>query len=145
MKELVYALTMVGIVGLVTAVGAGAAVGPPAPDAIWGDDVLYRTVATPTAPPNKGPKDGLFMFTNLDGQSSVAEAKPGDQDYNGGRWTVYMLAFTEGGLLVHDPDGDGTANFELTNWEEVEHHIYTLGHLEIVGTGSLICPMIPQR
>jgi hypothetical protein len=136
-------LTVAGAAGLVATVAAAAGVGPPVPDAIWGDDVLYRTVATPTTLPESGPRDGLFAFTNLDGQRSVAEAKPGDRDYNGGRWNVYLLAFTEEGLAAHDPDYDGTANFELTNWEEVVYHIYVLGHLEVVGTGSLVCPMIP--
>jgi hypothetical protein len=100
-------------------------------------------VVTPTALPDRGPKDGIFAFTNLDGQRSVAEAKPGDRDYNGGRWQVILLAFTEEGLEVHDADSDGMADFELMSWEEVVAHIQ-LGHLTVIGYGpSFVCPVIP--
>jgi hypothetical protein len=127
----------------VMAIVALAGNGPPAQDAIWADDMLYRTVDTGNRLPDHGPKDGLYVFDNLDGQRAVAESKPGDQDYNGGRWQVYVLEFTEEGLDVHDPDGDGIANFELTSWEQVEEHI-GLGHLEQVMMGpSFTCPLIP--
>lgn len=120
-------------------------VGPPALDAIWADDELFATVGTPTDLPDKGPKDGLYVFEGLDGQRAVAEAKPGDQDYNGGRWQVVQVKFTEKGISVHDPDGDGIVNFELTSWEAVQHHI-ALGHLEVIGDGpSFVCPLIKKK
>lgn len=127
----------------VMAMVAWAGKGPPAPDAIWGDGQLFRTVDTGNSLPNHGPKDGIFAFTNLDGQHSVAEAKPGDQDYNGGRWQVYFVAFTDAGLDEFDPDGDGVANYELTSWEEVQDAM-TAGYVEQTGMGpSFVCPMIP--
>lgn len=127
-----------------------AGVGPPALDAIWADDVLYATVATPTELPDKGPKDGLYVFDvenfeGPEGQRPVAEAKPGDKDYNGGRWQVTVLKFTEEGISVHDSDGDGIVDFELTNWEQVEEHI-GFGHFEVVGEGpSFVCPLIKKK
>ena len=125
-----------------TAGTADAQVGPPH-DGFWVDGQVYRTVATPTALPDRGPKDGIYVFANLSGQIPVAEAKPGDTDYNGGRWQVSVLRFTEDGLAVHDGDGDGVADFQLTSWEQVEHHI-SLGHLEFVQYGpSFVCPVIP--
>lgn len=123
-----------------------AGVGPPALEAIWADEELYGTVATPAQLPDKGPKDGLFVFTGLAGQRPVAESKPGDRDYNGGRWQVYVLAFTDSGKQAHDPDGDGFVNFELKSWEMVEKHINELGHLELVGKGpSFVCPLIKKK
>ena len=117
------------------------AVGPPG-GTIWADGMAFRTIATPSELPNKGPKDGIYVFDNLEGQHSVAEAKPGDQDYNGGRWQVYVLSFTEEGLAVHDADDNGMADFELTSWEDVQHHI-GLGHLEQTAMGpSFVCPLI---
>jgi len=114
---------------------AVAGVGPPITDAIWADGVLYATVATPTQLPDKGPKDGIFAFPNLQGQRSVAEAKPGDQDYNGGRWEVYLINAINPGNLPG----------ELTSWEEVESYISS-GDLEISGMGtSLVCPLIKNR
>lgn len=115
------------------AVMAPAQVGPPHPNAIWADGQLYATVATPTNLPDHGPKDGLFMFVDVPGQRSVSESKPGDQDYNGGRWAVYQVTLVEGESLDH----------ELTSWEEVQGYIDS-GVLEIIGTASLVCPLIKQ-
>jgi hypothetical protein len=134
-------LMAVGLVVLVTGVVAAAGLGPPHVG-FWVDDELYRTIGTPTMLPDQGPNDGIFVFIGLSGQTPVGEAKPGDQDYNGGRWQPVALQFTEEGIAVHDPDDDGEVNFELTSWEEVVHHI-GLGHLEVVGYGDpFVCPVI---
>lgn len=118
---------------LIMASMASAGVGPPAPNAIWADGTLYRTVATPSILPAFGPKDGLYVFPDLAGQRSVSEAKPGDQDYNGGRWQVYVIAVVDAGAIDH----------ELTSWEEVNMYINS-GALEVAQLGpSLVCPMIP--
>ena len=96
---------------------AGKKLGPPVEDAFWVDDVLYRTILTPTNLPDHGPKDGLYVIQGLMDQQPVGEAKPGDQDYNGGRWQVTVIQFTAAGEAVHDTDGDGYVDLELTNWE----------------------------
>lgn len=141
MKKILALFAAVSLAGLVGADGLG----PPAPDSFYVDDELYRTIGTPTELPDQGPKDGIYAIIGLDGQTPVAESKPGDRDYNGGRWQVTVLQFTEEGKAVHDPDDDGTVNFELTNWEQVEMHI-DLGHLEVVGPGpSFVCPVIEQH
>jgi hypothetical protein len=68
-------------------------VGPPG-GTIYADDMAYRTVATPTnlPSPENAPFDVIYAFpgTSL---AAVSEAKPGDQDYNGGRWHVYLVTF----------------------------------------------------
>jgi hypothetical protein len=86
-----------------------------------------------------------FMDSGLSGQRSVAEAAPGDPDYNGGRWTVMAVTFTEAGLIVFDPDGDGAVNFELTNAEAVLESA-ELGLLTIQETGIYFeCPLLPRQ
>lgn len=137
------ALSLMGSAFVVATAGTVTAqVGPPAPNAFWVDGELYRTVATPTALPDRGPKDGIFVFTGLGGQIPVAEAKPGDKDYNGGRWVVYVLAFSGEGMMLHDVDEDGIVDTQLTSWEEAVYGI-ALGRLEIVGMGpSFVCPVI---
>lgn len=117
--------------------------------AIWAKGQLYDTVVTPAtfiAPPEHS-TDIIysFMMSGLEGQRSVAEAAPGDRDYNGGRWDVQMAVFTEQGLLVHDPDGDGMVNFELTSAEDVEAHVQ-LGHIVINDANFYFeCPLLPRR
>jgi hypothetical protein len=145
MKYAAFASAFVFAVSLTFGQMAIAGVGPPAPDAFWVDGSLYATVGTPTNLPNHGPKDGIYVFTNLDGQRPVAEAKPGDHDYNGGRWQVTLLEFTEQGLDVHDANDDGMADFELMSWEMVQEHM-GLGHLQVAGQGpSFVCPVIRNR
>lgn len=145
MKQATFATILALAVTLVFGQMVIAGVGPPAPDAFWVDGALYATVGTPSNLPDHGPKDGIYVFTNLNGQRPVAEAKPGDHDYNGGRWQVTLLEFTPQGLAVHDADGDGNADFELTSWEMVQQHM-GLGHLVVAGQGpSFVCPVIKQR
>ena len=67
------------------------------------------------------------MLSGLTGQRSVSESAPGDRDFNGGRWAVKLAVFTDTGRAVHDPDGDGSVNFELTNVNDLYHHV-ALGH-----------------
>ena len=60
---------------------------------IWADYILFGTVGTPTAfKPGAGPFDELFTGANFkDGVGAISESKPGDQDFNGGRWHVNAL------------------------------------------------------
>jgi hypothetical protein len=133
MKKTAFLMSLLMTFGMFVVAIAGN--GPPARDAIWADGALYATVATPTHLPNHGPKDGIFAFPNYPSQRSVAESKPGDQDYNGGRWQVYLI----------DVVNPGNLPGELTSWEEVQNYINS-GDLEMIGLGpSFVCPMIPQH
>ncbi len=116
-------------------------------DAIWADGELFGVTLTPNDVPVKGPFDAPYNFDNsgLEGQRSVSESKPGDQDYNGGRWKVLPVTFTPQGISVHDPDGDGTVNFELKSAEEVTAHV-GLGHVTIGDpVRYFVCPLHPQK
>lgn len=118
-------------------------------DALWANGALWGTVLTPTSfrsPPDHS-LDLLYNFdmSGLQGQRSVAESAPGDPTYDGGRWWVQMVVFTEAGKAVHDPDGDGVVNFELTSGQQVLQHA-ALGHLEILSTSTFFeCPLLRSR
>jgi hypothetical protein len=132
----------IAIVLMLLVAVAAVTMAKPENNAFWVDGMLFRTVGTPTSLSDRGPKDGIFVFNGLNGQTPVAEAKPGDKDYNGGRWQVYILSFTEAGRVAHDGDGDGLVDFQLASWEMVNDHI-GLGHLEMAGMGpSFVCPVI---
>jgi len=116
-------------------------------DAIWSDGELFGVTITPNDVPVKGPFDKLYNFADsgLAGQRSVSESKPGDPDYNGGRWEVLPVTFTAQGVSIHDPDGDGEVNFELTSAEQVLAHVQ-LGHLTIGDpVRYFVCPLHPQK
>jgi hypothetical protein len=118
-------------------------------EAIWGHGQLYDTVITPAtfvSPPEHS-TDAIYSFdmSGLKGQRAVADAAPGDRDYNGGRWSVQMAVFTDLGKQVHDTDGDGNVDTELESADQVMTMV-DLGHI-IVNPANFYfeCPMLPRR
>ena len=94
LRRLAVAIGSAAMLGsiLVSSVAAG---GPPALS-FYIDDVRYRTVGTPTDFTNTGaPSSTYDKLYNLGGNGlvNVAEAKPGDRDFNGGRWAVYAVTW----------------------------------------------------
>jgi hypothetical protein len=71
--------------------------GPPA-TAFYVDDVLYRTVGTPTDLSRTGAPAHTYdtIYELGGGLMNVAESKPGDRDYNGGRWMVLPVTWAAG-------------------------------------------------
>lgn len=71
------------------------------------DGEIVRTVATPTSQPDRG-VDAIYAFADgVDGQLSVTSVAPGDADYHGGRWAVYVVDWDEmatPSLLTSDAD-----------------------------------------
>ncbi len=113
--------------------------------AVWANGDLYNVVVT-TNSFKHAPEHALdviynFSMSGLEGQRSISESAPGDTDYNGGRWHVVMVLFTDQGKAVHDPDDDGIVNFELTDADMVMHHV-ELGHLILMDTDiRFSCPL----
>jgi hypothetical protein len=93
----------------------------------------YRTVGTPTDFSDTGaPAHTYDAIYALGGTLlNVAEAKPGDRDYNGGRWQVF-------GVEWH------ITPYQLTSAEEV-WEAHQLGELTIAAEpmASFECPVIP--
>jgi hypothetical protein len=86
---------LIALAALAIAAPAHAGVSGPA---FWIDGSLYRTVATPTDLSGTGAPastyDAIYDFGGK--QLNVAESKPGDTDFNGGRWAVHELVFPSG-------------------------------------------------
>lgn len=93
MRRLISALAAIGLV-LSIAAAPVAAGGPPAPG-FYVDGTIYATVGTPTDFSRTGAPthtyDRIYALGN--GLRNVAEAKPGDRDFNGGRWAVYPVTW----------------------------------------------------
>jgi len=139
------ALALVGVAlvtGPALAAGAGGVTGP----AFYVDGVRYRTVLTPTDLSGTGAPSHTFdVIYDLGGaQMNVAEAAPGDRDYNGGRWQVHALAFNSSyaaSLAVHDLDGDGVFDSDA----ELASALADPGPAGATDTGivaSFVCPVI---
>jgi hypothetical protein len=85
-------------VALMASIGAsGVLAGGPPKLAFYVDDVRYRTVGTPTDFFGTGAPESTYdAIYNLGTGINVAEAKPGDTDFNGGRWLVYTVTWAAG-------------------------------------------------
>lgn len=120
---------------LISVAASTVAAGGPPSLSFYVDDVRYRTLGTPTDFSGTGaPAASFDAIYVLGGELiNVADAKPGDRDFNGGRWKVLPVTWAA-----------GVAPVQLTNAEEV-HAYATAGMLTIASTPVLqfLCPVIP--
>jgi len=122
---------------LVTMAASAVAAGGPPSLSFYVDDVRYRTVGTPTDFSSTGAPSSTYdtIYALGDGLVNVAEAKPGDTDYNGGRWMVLPITWTEGVTPV-----------QLTSAEDVEAWadagLLTIGSTPVK---QFLCPVIPDN
>jgi hypothetical protein len=148
-SKLIVSLAALSIMALTAPTTVNAAGAARAAAAIWSHGQLYDTIGTPTVfmDPPEHSTDTLYNFgmSGLDGQRAISVAAPGDRDFNGGRWSVVLVTFTDAGMAMHDADGDGVIDSELTSEEEVLDE-YNLGLLDLTDTDVYFeCPMLPRR
>lgn len=93
MRRLASAIVAAGLVA--SAFASSVAAGGPPKLSFYIDDVRYRTVATPTDFSGTGaPASTYDTIYALGGTlANVADAKPGDTDFNGGRWAVRPITW----------------------------------------------------
>jgi len=120
---------------LISVAASTVAAGGPPSLSFYVDDDRYRTVGTPTDFSSTGAPSFTYdkIYALGDGLINVAEAKPGDTDFNGGRWMVLPITWAEGVEPV-----------QLTNAEDVEAWAEA-GLLTIASTPAkqFLCPVIP--
>jgi hypothetical protein len=124
--------TLAALMLATVAASAVAAGGPPSLS-FYVDDARYRTLGTPTDFSGTGASESSFdRIYVLGGELiNVAEAKPGDRDFNGGRWMVLPVTWH-------------VAPVQLTNAEQVEAYA-SAGMLTIADepVKEFLCPVIP--
>ena len=101
---------------------------------VWADQELFDTVVTPaTFDPAHGNFDRLYASgmdcSFKDGVGLISESKPGDQDYNGGRWELDVLK----------PD------VECDKYDDVNNDA-ALDEGDFMPGGAYFeCPLLPRR
>jgi hypothetical protein len=121
---------------------ASSGVGGPA---FYVDGVAYRTVATPNDLSETGAPshsfDTIYDFGGL--QLNVATAAPGDRDYNGGRWRVHALAFTDYAAALAAFDANGSGAFDSD--AEVAAALAAGAARDLGVVKSFVCPVIKLK
>ena len=101
-KPILFAISALAAFVLIGAVQFPVAARGPLPTPqTWVDDQLFNGVVTPaTFDPESDPFDELYSCSGpptpsfADGVPLISESKPGDQDYNGGRWHLNVATDT---------------------------------------------------
>lgn len=137
------ALATAGAAALALGVASAASAGVSGP-AFYVDGEFYRTVGTPTDLSHTGaPAHSWDVIYDFGGaQANVAEAAPGDTDYNGGRWMVHALSFPSGydaAVAAGDLDNDGVLDSDV----EVQAAIADGKAVDDGVVKQFECPAIP--
>jgi hypothetical protein len=136
-----YSFLVALILASAVAVGGAEAAGVTGP-AFYVDGQLYRTVNTPTDLANTGAPDSsfdtIYDFGGL--QPNVATAAPGDRGYNGGRWRVHGLLFSNYAAAVHQFDSNGSGDLDSTS--EVQAALAAGAATDAGVVKSFVCPVI---
>lgn len=111
------ALPAAGIGATLPTGGVLAQMGPLDRPQTWVDGELFAGVVTPaTFDPESDPFDELYSCGPgggfLNGVPLISDSRPGDQDYNGGRWHLNLItnpADCASKYAAADRDGDLTA------------------------------------
>jgi hypothetical protein len=144
MRRVLSSALVAGLLLLVSATaasaqGSGGVTGP----SFYVDGTLYRTVNTPTdlsgtgAPANSF--DTIYQFFGAQ-PFNVATAAPGDPGYNGGRWMVHGLEFSNYAAALAAFDANNSGDFDSD--EEVLAAIAGGAATDIGVVKSFECPVI---
>jgi hypothetical protein len=129
-KTLAVLLAVIAVLSTTAVVSANGAGGVSPGPAFYVDGEMYRTVATPNDLSGTGAPDHSYdIIYDIPGQLNVAEAAPGDRDYNGGRWMVHALAY-DGSLGV------------LMSFEDVQAAIAAGAATDMGVVAQFTCPVI---
>ena len=117
--------------------------------AIYADGEVWGTKGLGELPPpndkNTQSFDKLFMFINevAPGQLPVAEASPGNKNYNGGRWSAYTAMWTEAGLAALDPLPLIKSYDEIMLYRDMGYLATAPG--APMGPSYFECPLLPVK
>ena len=122
----------------VMAAGSGGVTGP----SFYVNGQVYRTVATPTDLSHTGAPnssfDTIYDFGGV--QLNVANAAPGLPGYNGGRWRVHAVSFSNYAAALQQFDTNGSGNFDSA--AEVEAALGAGAATDLGVVKSFVCPAI---
>ncbi len=125
MKKISFVLVAVLLVSIAAIQASAAMAVPPAHSnaggrefgALWYEGYQVRTFVPNGKPLNNPGTDPLYAFPNGE-QNSVIQFAPGDPEYNGGHWKVYVVTWNVAPYLIESYDelmtaaGDSDVNID---------------------------------
>ena len=131
MRKKIMVITLAAFVLVLGFASIAEAGGPLGRKTVWVDGELFGTMVAPAVfDPANGPFDELYACgdgTFKDGVPLISESKPGDQDYNGGRWHLNVL---KAGSTC-DEIADSVEGLDLGDFESTDTYFE--------------CPLLPMR
>jgi len=116
--------------------------------ALYGDGEVWGTKGTTTLPAPNGNNlqsfDKLYVISNFNNpnavQLPVSEAAPGNPKYNGGRWNLQNVEWTEAGFMAY-----GGFAPVLKSEEDILYN-EAMGYIVITsGNAYFQCPLLPVK
>ena len=109
---------------------------------IYVDDVAFGTKAVTALPANEHNQhsfDNLYVFPqlSLEEQLLVGDSKPGDTDYNGGRWKTFTVYWNV------DPVTELTSDAQIFTYEAMGLLTVTEGSFDGGPPDYFECPLLP--
>ena len=119
---------------------------------LYGDGEVWGTKGTTALPApndhNLHSFDVLYVITNSNnpvGQLPVAEAAPGNPEYNGGRWFTHAVEWTAAGFMDHGIVPVLTSEADIEDHEELGHLVITSGSFPNGPPVYFQCPLLPVK
>lgn len=143
--KLKLALVGIGVATLMIVTAGISSAGGPPEASFYVDGTVYRTVGTPTDFSNTGaPEHSFDTIYQFFGEQplNVATAAPGDSGYNGGRWQVIGLSFSDYDAAVAAHDMNGSGDFDSD--EEVQAALDAGDAMSLGIVKQFECPVIPM-
>jgi hypothetical protein len=112
--------------------------------AIYADGKAWGTKGLSDLPAPNGKNDHsfdiLYRFTNgAPGQLAVAEASPGNPEFNGGRWNVMLATWTEAAISE-------LSELPVLMSDEALLAYVAAGYITVVsGNEYFLCPLLPVK
>jgi len=109
--------------------------------ALYVDGETYRTVGTPTDLPATAPASSFDTIYDLGGmQLNVADAAPGTPGFNGGRWEVHAIEFTDYDAALATYDANDSGAFDSAS--EIEAALAGGAAIDLGVVKRFECPVI---
>ena len=151
-QKAILSLTLMVLVFMAATAGLANPGKPNFMPSLYGDGDVGGTKGTTVLPApsdhNLHSFDVLYVITNSnnpDGQLPVAEAAPGNPDYNGGRWFTHTAEWTEGGFWHHGIVPVLTSEVDIEEHEGLGHLVITPGSFPNGPPVYFQCPLLPVK